>query len=205
MYSTKGVLLTEGALPLWTQFLGSPIQLSWPRSWKLLLWQGIDKVSQKTLAIPLSEVVLEEVGGVLQPGEVDVHAASPLEEWHAFHASIDCGLRVNEARHLLWDLWVEHEVDEAELDCNLSVGDIASARQRFVWSGASYVNVVQKICADLVVVRALVFEVLEQPVVVHAEDLLDVGLLGDCVGSCNSWSAFLRTVGERGLTRDDGS
>lgn len=154
-------------------------------------------MSQKTFAILLSEVVLEEVGGVLQPGEVDVHAASSLEEWHAFHASIDCGLRVDEAKHVLWDLWVEHEVDEAELDCNLSVGDIASARQPLVWSGASCFDVVEKICADLVVMGALVLEVLEEPVMVDAEDLLDVSLLDGRVGSCNARLVFLHTVGER--------
>lgn len=161
-------------------------------------------MSQKTLSIMLSEVPLEEVGDVLQPRKVDFHTSSSLEEWSASHAGIGRQLRIHETSHLLWDLWVEHEVNEAELDCNLNFCNLRPATQGPMWSGAAGIDIVKKVCTGFMAVGAWVHEVLQEPVMVQTNNLLNIGHCVSnevCIGGWEvSDHSFAR---KRELTHDD--
>lgn len=112
---SQGNRLTECSLPFWSQFLGSILQLSWPRPWKALLWQIIEQVGKKSLAIPLPEMKLPVVLIMLKPIGVN-DAAVSLQHWDATSAGERSLLRVQEPRHELRSLWVKNDVDEANLE-----------------------------------------------------------------------------------------
>lgn len=178
--------LTERSLPFWSQFLGSILQLSWPRSGKALLCQILEQVGKKSLAISLPEMELPVVLIMLKPIGVDEVAVPSLQHSDATSVGERSLLRVQEPRHGLWSLRVKGDVDQANLEYYLQSCGSLFTSPSVVWGSASCADIVENVGTTCTSDSCSLTEIGDDPLVILALDLLETVRVAikDCIGVC---------------------